>query len=105
MVTEKVRTEEFITSKSALKKNVRVSCSGKMKIIWGGNSNPENITKNAKMENIKGFLKQLKNLNIIEAKVEAKVFCKYIQVKRPKKQCTKWEDEMTEGLYITSEEK
>lgn len=33
MVTEKVRTEEFITSKSALKKNVRVSCSGKMKII------------------------------------------------------------------------
>lgn len=57
------------------------------------------------MENIKGFLKQFKNLNIIEAKVEAKVFCKYIEVKRPKKQCTKWEDEMTEGLYITSEEK
>lgn len=41
----------------------------------------------------------------MEAKVEGKIFYKYIEVKRPKKQCTKWEDKTTKGPYITNEEK
>lgn len=40
------------------------------------------------MEAIKDFLKQLNIFKYYEAKVEAKIFCKYVEVKRLKKQRT-----------------